>query len=105
MSKVEMEAKLTRIIETAPNASDQIAAIKSLTALRNAGKTGQGVPDPAFLVEYLRQAQEQGKDAVQLAQEAKEEAAGAIPNLDSPPEGNMAAEGSLENIAEVTQQQ
>jgi hypothetical protein len=67
MSKAEMEEVLTTAARTAINVSDKVQAVKALQAIRGAGQGRRAAPDPAFLAEYLRVAEEQGKDPVELA--------------------------------------
>lgn len=69
MNRAEMREILTRAARMALNVSDKVAAVKALQQLEEDGD-GPPAPDPAFLAEYLRAAQEQGWTLEQLSAQA-----------------------------------
>ena len=69
MTREQKLGELEGIIRTGTPA-DRVRAIQEHNRLMAAGRVGAaGVPDPAFLAEFMRKAAEQGKDPVGLAKD------------------------------------
>jgi len=68
MDKAQKLRVLEEIIRApAASTSDRVQAVKAHNALAGEGKARDAVPDPAFLADYLRRAEELGRDPVDLA--------------------------------------
>lgn len=74
MTRTEMVKELSKAARSSVNMSDRVAAMKLLQQIRDQGQGNRkNIPDPAFLMDYLKRAHSAGKDPIQLAQEALDE--------------------------------
>jgi hypothetical protein len=75
MTKAGLIAVLEGIVETSGNENNRMVAIEKLSKLKGFIKDQESrkdIPDPAFLAAFLKRAEDENRDPVELAKEASE---------------------------------